>query len=85
MEKRQETRQFRDAIAIQTRKTLSAEGLWHGNFKAGRNAYYLAKRPIIVLLGSVYKMVVFPFYPVLAYLMGYLISVLRRGVRIQDE
>jgi len=78
-------RQFKNVVAIQTRKTKSAEGFWKGYNGAGRNAYYLCKRPLVVLANVLYLSFKSPFYPGLAYLIGYLSAYINREPRIQDE
>jgi len=77
-------KQFKNVVAIQTRKTNSVEGLWRSYFKGGKNAYYLYKRPAIVLLNVLHNTFKPPFYTGIAYLLGYLSATIKRERRIQD-
>lgn len=79
------TKQFKNIIAIQTRKTSSAEGLWNGYIRNGKAAYYLYRRPIMVLLNAINSTVKYPFYCGSAYLIGYLSAFIKREPRIQDS
>jgi len=79
-----ETKQYREIIAIQTRKTSSIEGFWKSNVKAGINAYYLYRRPKIIFLNVLYKSIQYPFYSGLAFLIGYLRAYFKNEARIKN-
>lgn len=77
-------RQFKDVMAVQTRRTSSGEGLLKGYKKNGYMAYYLNKHPILVLLIFLNYSIKPPFYLGIPFICGYLCSLLRQEDRIID-
>ncbi len=78
-------RQFKNIQAIQTRKTSSIGGLWNNKISAGKVAYYLYRRPIIVLMNAFIFTLHPPFYGGIAYMIGYFSAIKQRKPRITDE
>jgi glycosyltransferase involved in cell wall biosynthesis len=77
--------QFSSIIALQQRQTSSTEGLWKGYKINGKNAYYLNKHPLLILLNIIYYSTNKPYYLGIAYLYGYLWSVFKHLKKIEDE
>lgn len=77
--------QFRDVVAVQTRLTSSAEGLWKGYKANGFMAYYLNKHPLLVFMNAVHFTRKKPYYLGIAFSYGYLLSVLKREKKTPDE
>ncbi|MEM2191832.1 MAG: glycosyltransferase family 2 protein [Archaeoglobaceae archaeon] len=80
-----ETRQFKEIIAVELRKTGSSGGYGRRAYKTGTIDYYLYKPFRIVLAKSLYYAINYPFYPALFYLAGYVSSAISRSPRITDE
>ena len=78
-------RKFKNIIAIQTRMTSSAEGLWKGYKANGFMAYYLNKHPLLILVNTIYYSAKKPYYIGSAFLWGYLVSLLKRECKIDDD
>jgi glycosyltransferase involved in cell wall biosynthesis len=78
-------KQFKHIIAIQSRMTSSAEGLWTGYKINGKTAYYLNKHPLLVFLSIIHFTTKKPYYIGIAFLYGYLKSVFKRKEKIDDE
>lgn len=78
-------KQFKHIVAIQKRLTSSREGLWKGYKTNGWMAYYLNKHPFLVFLNAIYFTTKKPYYTGIAFLYGYLISVLKKREKIQDK
>lgn len=76
---------LKNAVAIQTRKISSAEGLWRGYKINGMSAYFRNYHPFFVLAISFNKTLRWPHYTGLAYLFGYLNSALNRMEKIDNE
>jgi len=79
------TQNFKEIIAIQTRPTSSAEGEWKGYTINGKNAHYLNKHPMLVLLNFINFSRQKPHYTGIAYAFGYLGGIIRRDKKIDDE
>jgi glycosyltransferase involved in cell wall biosynthesis len=79
------TRNFKEIVAIQTRPTSSAEGVWKGYSIDGKNAYYLNKHPVLVFLNILHFSTKRPYYIGVAYAFGYLNGVIRRDKKIEDK
>ena len=79
------TRNFKEIVAIQTRPTSGAEGVWKGYTIDGNNAYYLNKHPLLVFLNSLHFSRKKPYYIGIAYAFGYLKGVIRRDKKIEDK
>lgn len=77
-------RQFKDIIAVEKRKTSGAEGLWKGYVINGWKAYYLDKHPLLVIINCFLYSTKKPYYLGIAYLYGFIKSVLQREDKIQD-
>lgn len=78
-------RSFKEIIAIQTRPTSGAEGVWKGYIINGKNAHYLNKHPLLVLLNFIDFSRQKPYYTGIAYVYGYLRGVIRRDKKIDDK
>lgn len=78
-------RQFKDIVQIQKRKTASAEGLWSGYKTKGLLSHYRNEHPLLVLLNTVYFTSKRPYYPGMAFISGYLTSLVKRKEKIDDE
>jgi len=76
---------FREIIAVQTRPTSGAEGVWKGYIINGKNAYYLNKHPLLVFLNFIDFSRQKPHYIGIAYVYGYLRGIIRRDKKIDDE
>jgi glycosyltransferase involved in cell wall biosynthesis len=79
------TKNFKEIIAVQTRPTSSAEGVWKGYFIKGNLAHYVNLHPILVLLNVIDFSRQKPHYRGIAFAYGYLKGVLRRDKKIEDE
>ncbi|MEZ5336512.1 MAG: glycosyltransferase family 2 protein [Methanolobus sp.] len=77
--------QFKDVVAVQTRLTSSAEGLWKGYKANGFMAYYLNKHPLLVFLNALHVSRKKPYYLGIAYSYGYIQSVIKREKKTEDE
>lgn len=80
-----ETKRFSNIKAIQARKTSSAEGLWKGYKIHGESAYFRNYHPLFVLAKGLKYSFNSPYYIGIAYLYGYLSSVLKRMDKIDNE
>lgn len=80
-----EIKKFKNIVAVQKRRTSSAEGLWKGLTINGQKAYYLNKHPLLVLLNVIYFTTKKPYYTGIAFLYGYSVSVFKRKEKIDDE
>ena len=78
------TRRFETAIATEIRDVGSAEGYWKGFMHDGRSDYYLGYHPVHVVIKGM-KFCKRPWYGGIAYLSGYLNSLIRRKDRIADD
>ena len=79
------TKQVKDAIAIQTRKTFSAEGLWKGWKNNGFANYKIGFHPIFSLIKSIKYCFVKPYYIGIAYFIGYFSAFFTSRSRINDK
>jgi len=77
-------KKFDNIIAVQQRKTRSAEGLWKTYQKDGWLAYYLNKHPVLVLLNCIHHTFSKPYYIGVPYFLGYFSAVIRREKKIGD-
>lgn len=77
--------QLKNAVAIQTRPTSGAEGLLKGFKNNGKFAYCLNKHPLLVFINVVNY--IFKKSPLIAvaYLYGYLDSVISKPTKVSDE
>jgi len=80
-----ETKVFKHIKAIQVRKTHSAEGLWRGYKVIGISDYFRDYHPLFVIAKGIKYLCRSPYYLGIAYLYGYLSSVLRRMDKIDNE
>jgi glycosyltransferase involved in cell wall biosynthesis len=76
---------FNEIQMVEKRLTSSAEGLWKGNKYNGYMAYYLNKNPLLVLLSAFQRTLRKPYYPGIAFLLGYIVSSIKREERIKDR
>ena len=76
---------FKEIIAVQTRPTSGAEGVWKGYIINGKNAHYLNKHPLLVLLNCIDFTRQKPYYIGIAYVYGYLRGIIRRDKKIEDK
>jgi len=79
-------RRFEHVKAIETRLVGSVEGYWERYKHKGEAAYYFNLHPVHVVLKSM-RMILRsnPHYKGIAYIAGYLSSLLRRREKIDDE
>ncbi len=77
-------KQVIDAVAIQTRPTFSANGLFKGWIGNGRSQYTIGFNPLHALIKSIKLLFSSPFYKGLAYFYGYFSSYVKRVKRIND-
>lgn len=80
-----ETKRFKEIIAIRLRDVSSAEGYWKGYVCIGEAAYHLNFNPIHVLIKGIAYLFRKPYYIGIAYLYGYLNSLIQRKEQIEDE
>jgi len=80
-----ELKRFKEAKAIQTRGTSSAEGLWKGYKINGISAYFRNYHPLFVLAKGLKYLFERPYYTGIAYLYGYVSSFLKRIEKIDNE
>ena len=78
------TRRFEDNVATEIRDVNAAEGYWKGFVHKGESSYYLTHNPLHVIARVVMYSVRRPYYVGIAYLKGYLGSIIRRKERIND-
>ena len=79
------TRRFEANVATEIRDVHAAEGYWKGFVYSGRSSYYLNINPLHVIARIVMYSFRKPYYIGIAYLTGYLSSVIRRRERINDS
>ena len=80
------TKRFEDNIATEIRDVGSAEGYWKGYVHTGGASYYLNYNPLHVMIKSIaYLFRRKPYYIGIAYLYGYLNSLIQRKGQIEDE
>lgn len=79
-----EARRIEKAIAIETRDTDSAEGLWKGYLQKGRGARYLGLPFVYALAKGSLFILKSPHYICFAYICGY-IDQLIKGKQIYDR
>jgi len=79
------TRRFEYVKAIETR-IPGSENYWERGMHGGESAYYLNMHPLHVTIKSM-KLLFFekPHYRGLAYMLGYIISFIKREEKIADE
>ena len=78
-------RKFKNIVATQTRMTSSAEGSWKGYKANGYMAYYLNKHLLLIFLNTIYYTTKKPYYIGSAFLWGYLVSLLKKDAKIDDD
>jgi glycosyltransferase involved in cell wall biosynthesis len=78
------TRRFEENIATEIRDVHAAEGYWKGFVHIGESSYYLNNNPFHVIAGVVMYSFRRPYYAGIAYLVGYVGSLVRRRERIND-
>ena len=79
------TKKNGDVIAYELRKTSSAEGLWKGYMNIGMAVYYVNHNPVLVLLKALTISVSRNPLLIIPYLSGYIISIVRKDPKIDDE
>ena len=79
------TKRFEENIATEIRDVSSAEGYWEGYAHNGKAAHYLNLHPFHIIAKSVILSFRRPYYIGIAYLVGYLDSILSREKQIDDE
>lgn len=77
---------FHDIVALETRRTSSAEGLWKGFKIKGESDYYRDYHPLYVLSKFFKYSLTKPYYIGVSYLYGYLIGVfiIKRKLEYQN-
>jgi len=78
------TRRFEENIATEIRDVHAAEGYWKGYIHKAESSYYLSDNPIHIIARVVLYSFRKPYYAGIAYLVGYLRSVLRKDERVDD-
>lgn len=78
------TRRFTANIVTEIRDVSSAEGYWNGFIHKGESSYYLNHNPLHVLMRVIRYSFKRPYYIGIAYLVGYLSSIIQRKERIKD-
>lgn len=79
------TKRFEENIATEIRDVGSAEGYWKGFMHTGKTSYYLNFHPVHVIIRSIRYTFKRCRYRGIAYLAGYLCSLLRRDKQVNDE
>ena len=79
------TRRFEDNIATEVRDVSAADGYWRGYMHDGESSYYLNINPLHVLFKCIKYIFKKPHYTGVAYLVGYMSSVIRRKAQLDDE
>jgi glycosyltransferase involved in cell wall biosynthesis len=79
------TRRFEGNVATEMRDVNAAEGYWKGFAHKGEASYYLNSNPLQVMARVVMYSFEKPHYIGIAYLVGYIGSIVRREARIDDE
>lgn len=80
-----ETKMFKDYFAYELRGTSSAEGLWRGSMVNGLSFYYLNYHPILILFTLITSLSKKRFYLIVPFISGYLIGVVNKYPKIDDE
>lgn len=80
-----ETKQFKEIKAIQTRMTSRAEGFWRGYEIKGVSSYFVNTNSLLVMLKGIKYLLKKPHYIGIAYLWGYIKSLIRREKQIDNE
>lgn len=78
------TRRFEENLATEIRDVNAAEGYWKGFVHKGETYYYLSHNPLHVAAKLIKCSFRGPYYAGIAYLVGYLGSLVRRKERIND-
>jgi glycosyltransferase involved in cell wall biosynthesis len=78
------TRRFEENVATEIRDVHAAEGYWKGFMHKGESSYYLNINPFHVIAIVVRYSFRKPYYIGIAYLTGYLYSLVRGKERIND-
>ena len=79
------TRRFEENVATEIRDVNAAEGYWKGFVHKGESSHYLNINPFHIMIRVVMYSFRKPYYIGIAYLVGYLGSIVRREKRIDDE
>ncbi|WP_407281977.1 glycosyltransferase [Methanolobus sp. WCC1] len=77
-----DTRKYDDILGLQTRRTSSAEGMWKGYRVKGESDYFRDYHPFYVFFKFVKYSFSYPFYIGLAYMDGYLSSVIHHKAKL---
>ena len=77
-------KQVTSAIAIQTRPTFSADGLFKGWIGNGQSQYKIGFNPLHAFLKSIKLLFKYPNYKGIAYFYGYFSSYIKKIDRIDD-
>ena len=78
------TRRFEENVATEIRDVHAAEGYWKGFVLKGESSYYLNINPLHLVVRVVIYSLRKPYYIGIAYLVGYLGSIVSRTKRIKD-
>jgi len=79
------TRRFEGNVATEIRDVNAAEGYWGGFAHKGNASYYLNINPLHVMARFAIYSFRKPYYIGIAYLVGYLGSIMRGATRIDDK
>jgi glycosyltransferase involved in cell wall biosynthesis len=78
------TIRFEENLATEIRDVGCAEGYWKGFVQHGEIYYYLGHNPLHVLVKVFMYSVSRPFYGGIAFIVGYLYSIVHRKERLRD-
>lgn len=73
-----DTRKYDDILGLQSRRTSSAEGMWKGYRVKGESDYFRDYHPLYAFFKFFKYMISPPFYIGIAYMQGYLSSVIEK-------
>ena len=79
------TKRFEENMATEIRDVHAADGYWKGFVNKGESSYYLNINPFHAMVRVMMYSFRKPYYPGLAFLVGYLGSIARLKKRIEDE
>lgn len=79
------TMRIKEANVIEVRDISSADGYWNGYVFNGKSAYYRDLNPLHVIGKSFIYCLKYPHYIGFAYLYGYVLDLIKRKDKIDDE
>jgi len=79
------TMRIKEANVIEVRDISSADGYWNGYVFKGKSAYFINLSLLHVIGKSITYFLKWPYYIGFAYIYGYVLDMIRRSDRIDDE